>query len=101
MTPAALLVLALLLHGAGLGLLQLSYTDSVTATLPRRDRGVAGSLAMMTRTLGVVTAASLLTLLFSGLQGSAASAEAFLAAFRGTFALAAVIPLLALLLLRR
>ena len=100
-TPPALLVLALLLHGAGLGLLQLSYTDSVTATLPRQDRGVAGSLAMMTRTLGVVTAASLLTLLFAGLQGGASSAEAFLAAFRGTFALAALIPLLALLLLRR
>ncbi|RYJ02327.1 MAG: MFS transporter [Acetobacteraceae bacterium] len=100
-TPLALLVLALLLHGAGLGLLQLSYTDSVTATLPRQDRGVAGSLAMMTRTLGVVTAASLLTLLFSALQGGAASGEAFLAAFQGTFTLAAVIPLLALLLLRR
>lgn len=100
-TPVALLVLALLLHGAGLGLLQLSYTDSVTATLPRQDRGVAGSLAMMTRTLGVVTAASLLTLLFGSLQGGDPSGEAFLAAFRSTFALAATIPLLALLLLRR
>ena len=80
---------------------RLSYTDSVTATLPRQDRGVAGSLAMMTRTLGVVTAASLLTLLFAGLQTGAVSDEAFLAAFRGTFALAALIPLLTLLLLRR
>ncbi|MDN3564528.1 MFS transporter [Paeniroseomonas aquatica] len=102
-TPLALLVLALLLHGAGLGLLQVSYTDSVTATLPRQDRGVAGSLAMMTRTLGVVTAASLLTLVFAALEaaalaGGAAPGEAFLRAFRLSFLLAAAIPAAVLLL---
>ncbi|MDB5372085.1 MAG: transporter permease [Belnapia sp.] len=108
-TPLALVVPALLLHGAGLGLLQVSYTDSVIATLPRQDRGVAGSLAMMTRTLGVVTAASLLTLAFGAMEaaalaGGAAPPAAFLDAFRGSFALAAAIPavlLLASLLTRR
>ena len=103
-SPLALLVAALLLHGAGLGLLQVSYTDIVTATLPRQDRGVAGSLAMMTRTLGVVTAASLLTLFFNRLElaalaGGAAPAAAFLHGFRGSFALAAAISAAVLLAL--
>lgn len=103
-SPMGLLLAALLLHGAGLGLLQVSYTDIVTATLPRQDRGVAGSLAMMTRTLGVVAAASLLTLLFSRLElaalaGGAVAADAFLQAFRGSFLLAAAICAAVLLLL--
>ncbi len=103
-SPMGLLLAALLLHGAGLGLLQVSYTDIVTATLPRQDRGVAGSLAMMTRTLGVVAAASLLTLLFSRLElaalaGGAMAADAFLHAFRGSFLLAAAICAAVLLLL--
>ena len=87
------LALCLLLHGAGLGLLQVSITDHVTATLPRADRGVAGSLAMMTRTLGVVSAASLFTLGFAAIE----AASGFLAAFRVSFALAAAIPTLLLL----
>ncbi len=91
-TPAWQLLPPLLLHGAGLGLLQVSYTEIVTATLPRADRGVAGSLAMMTRTLGVVTAASLLTLVFEGMQAAAlaeGAAPAFLAGFRASLASAA------------
>lgn len=97
-TPLALVVLALALHGAGLGLLQVAYTDIVTATLPRADRGVAGSLAMMTRTIGVVAAASLLTLLFARLAGAP---PAFLAGFTPVFALAAALALASALLLRR
>jgi MFS family permease len=102
-SPVGLLLAALVLHGAGLGLLQVSYTDIVTATLPRQDRGVAGSLAMMTRTLGVVTAASLLTLLFSRLEGAALAGgampgDAFLQAFHGSFAVAAAICAAVLLL---
>ena len=82
----------------------MSYTDIVTATLPRQDRGVAGSLAMMTRTLGVVTAASLLTLFFNRLElaalaGGAAPAAAFLHGFRGSFALATAISAAVLLAL--
>ena len=71
----------------------MSITDHVTATLPRADRGVAGSLAMMTRTLGVVSAASLFTLGFAAIE----AASGFLAAFRVSFALAAAIPTLLLL----
>jgi MFS family permease len=103
-TPPWLLLPPLLLHGAGLGLLQVSTTELVTATLPRADRGVAGSLAMMTRTLGVVTAASLLTLLFEIVQASAQAAgaappEAFLHAFRASLACAAAVAMLAALVL--
>ncbi len=106
-TPLPLIIAALLLHGAGMGLLQVSYTEIVTATLPRADRGVAGSLAMMTRTLGVVSAASLLTLLFASLEAPALAAGAtpagaFLAGFTPTFAGAALLcALVAAGLLRR
>lgn len=93
-----MIALSLALHGAGLGLFQLAYTDIVTATMPREDRGVAGSLAMMSRTLGVVGAASLLTWLREDIELSwraqGASAEvAANAAFGSVFALVGAIPL--------
>ncbi len=49
---------AMLAQGLGLGLFQVAYTDLVTATLPVQDRGVAGSLTMVTRTIGVVSGAN-------------------------------------------
>jgi MFS family permease len=97
-TPLPWMLAALLLHGAGLGLLQVSHAEVVTGSLPRQDRGVAGSLAMMTRTLGVVAAASLLTLLF----GQVAAGEGgFLAGFRASLGVASGLCLLVLLLLGR
>jgi hypothetical protein len=103
-SPVALLVASLLLIGAGQGLLQVGYTDIVTATLPRADRGVAGSLAMMTRTLGVVSAAALLTLWFEQWRAAAEVAgatpnAAFLHGFSAAFALAAALCAGVLLLL--
>jgi hypothetical protein len=68
---------------------QLAYTDIVTATIPPQHRGVAGSLAMVTRTLGTVSAAALVMLLFAQLEAS----EGFIAAFRRSFAIAGVVPL--------
>jgi len=56
-----LILATLLLHGVGLGLFQVAYADIVLAALPRHDRGVAGSLTMVTRTLGVIAAAGVLT----------------------------------------
>lgn len=102
-TPAWQLVATLLVSGAGLGLVQVSGTDMVTGAMPVADRGVAGSLAMLSRTLGIVSAASLLSLLFAGLEAAAtargaAPGEAFLAAFRTTFLVAAAIPVGFLLL---
>ena len=55
---------AMLLQGFGVGLFQVAYFDIATSAIPRADRGVAGSLVMMTRTIGTVTGATLLMLVF-------------------------------------
>jgi MFS family permease len=105
-TAVLLLVAALAVQGIGLGLFTLAYTDRVTATMRREDRGVAGSLTVLTRTFGVVGAASLLTLLFGASETALLGqghppTEAFLTAFGRSFLLAGVLPLLALPLLLR
>ncbi|MBS0562575.1 MAG: MFS transporter, partial [Proteobacteria bacterium] len=97
------LALSMFANGLGVGLFQVAYFDIVTAALPRADRGVAGSLAMATRTIGVVAGATLLMLTFQSLDAAAASAgaapeDAFLAGIRGVFRIAAAVPLLPLLL---
>src|SRR5689334_18417690 len=86
-TPTALRVTALIVQGVGLGLFQLAYSDIVTAALPLRDRGVAGSLVLLTRTLGTVGAASLVLMVFEILQAR----HGFHAAFHWTFQLAALL----------
>ena len=91
--PAATMIAAMLVHGVGLGLFQVSCLDLVTATLPRVDRGVAGSLVLVTRTIGVVLASSLLTLLFTANEGAAAAdgaANPFVAGFQSTFRYTAI-----------
>jgi MFS family permease len=84
-----LILVALIVQGFGVGLFQVAYTDAVLGAMPQRDRGVAGSIAMLTRTLGIVGGATLLTLLFNTFEASAIAAghaapAAFLAAFRST-----------------
>ena len=70
----------------------------MTATLPARDRGVAGSLSLLTRTLGIVAGASVLTALQAhGAQG-VMNMAGFLAGYRFAF-VAAGGGLLAVLLL--
>jgi MFS family permease len=86
-TPAILRVAGLAMQGVGLGLFQLAYADIVTAALPLRDRGVAGSLALLTRTLGTVTAASVILMLFEALRIE----HGFFEAFRLTFLAAALL----------
>jgi MFS family permease len=88
------LLAALALQGFGIGLFTLAYTDMITAAMRREDRGVAGSLTLLMRTLGVVLAASLLTLVFSRF-------EDFLTGFAAAFWLAGLLPLLALFLIPR
>jgi MFS family permease len=88
------LAAAMALQGFGLGLFQVAYFDIVTGSIPRADRGVAGSLVMVTRTLGVVTGATVLMLVFQIWAGSAPGAEAFLTGFDATFRLAAGLPIL-------
>jgi MFS family permease len=86
-TSTILRIIGLGVQGVGLGLFQLAYSDIVTAALPQRDRGVAGSLVLLTRTLGTVTAASVVLLVFGILNTS----YGFLEGFQKTFQLAAVL----------
>lgn len=79
-TPLAVVALLLIGEGLGVGLLGVSYTDLVVDTLPEHDRGVAGSLALLTRTIGNVSGASVLTALYGH-----ASAGGFLAGYRFAF----------------
>jgi MFS family permease len=88
--PVAALVGGLLLHGLGMGLFQVSYTDLIVATLPQKNRGIAGSLTMLTRTIGVILAAVILsgamqTLEASELIAGRSAVEAFHAAFSTVF----------------
>lgn len=92
-TPAWLIAAMLFAHGLALGLFQLAYLDLCTAALPRAERGVAGSLAMATRTVGIMLGAGAMAALFTGFKADAlasglAEPDAFLAAFRWSFACA-------------
>ena len=84
------------LTGLTLGMFQAAYFYTVTDEFPRSDRGVAGSLVEMTRSMGFVTAASLLFELFriiskTAAAGGAAPDAAFQAGYQTTFHLAAAI----------
>ncbi|MEZ5765868.1 MAG: MFS transporter [Xanthobacteraceae bacterium] len=96
----AVIVAAALLQGFGLGLFQVAYFDIATLTIPKESRGVAGSLVLMTRTVGIVMGASLLMLAFQSMSGhadqSSAGAE-LLRGFEGAFGLAAMLSLSLLL----
>jgi MFS family permease len=92
----SLVLSALLLQGFGVGLFQVAYLDVVLGALPGRDRGVAGSIAMLTRTLGIVGGATLLTLGFHAVENSALAAGqsatgSFLAAFHMIFRAAGLV----------
>ena len=79
---------SLLLIGFGQGTFQVSYIDTVMARLPVSEHGVAGSLGNLTRTIGVVFGASVLTLIFSQLRaGQTDDLAGFMTAFSGTFTL--------------
>ena len=90
-----ILMLASSLQGFGMGLFQVAYFDIATATLPKENRGVAGSLVLMTRTVGLVMGASVLMLAFRGLSEAAGGTghAALLAGFSGAFAIAGSISL--------
>jgi MFS family permease len=94
-TSSIWLIGTLAVQGFGLGLFQLASTDIVIAAIPRENRGVAGSLAMVTRTVGTVAAAAVVMLLFQSLEASAG----FVAAYRDTFLVAAAVALATVALL--
>jgi MFS family permease len=97
-TTVALIGIVLLAGGIANGLLTVAYTDLVTGTLAARDRGVAGSLSLLTRTLGIVIGASVLTALHARGAAGLVGLDAFLAGYRYAF-LAAPCGLLAALAL--
>jgi MFS family permease len=95
-TPTLLMVLSLALQGIGTGFFQVAYMEIVMASSPLAHRGVAGSLAMLTRTIGVVTGAAVLTLGFQTFQSAALTqgagdTQAFLSAFRTIFRIAGIV----------
>lgn len=49
---------SLALQGCALGVFQVTYGDQVIASLPLDSRGIAGSITMVTRTVGLVMGAS-------------------------------------------
>ena len=81
------LIFGLMLHGLGLGQFYVAYMHIVTGTLARDDRGVAGSLAMVTRSAGIVTGAAVLSGLYAG---AVAPDVGFLPAFQTVFHYAAL-----------
>jgi MFS family permease len=83
-------VLSMFVQGVGIGLFQVAYFDIVTAAIPARNRGVAGALGMATRTIGTVTGATVLMLVFQSMGSG--TANGFMTAFRATFQFAALIP---------
>ncbi len=90
--PAAtpLMLCALFLHGSGIGLFQVAYTDIVIGALPLHDRGVAGSLTILTRTIGILVGAAALTAALHAFEVRNLGAgegvtEAFLHAFQSVF----------------
>lgn len=92
-TTRVVLAASLLLHGVGLGLFQIACLEIVATTLPKTNRGVAGSLVMVMRTVGIVIAASILTIVFAGIdQNSAArgASGSFVIAFQLTFSIVAI-----------
>jgi MFS family permease len=95
-TPPLLMILSLAVQGGGTACFQVAYMELVMAAVPPSHRGVAGSLGMLTRTIGTVTGASVLTLAFQTLQSlaladGAAAPEAFLSAYHATFRLVGIV----------
>jgi MFS family permease len=95
-TPTPLMMLSLALQGTGTGFFQVAYMEIVMAASPLAHRGVAGSLSMLTRTIGVVTGAAALTLGFQAIETAALAAgadktQAFLTAFHGLFRIAGIV----------
>ena len=95
-----MVVVALAVHGFGVGLFQVAAVDVVMATVPRTQQGVGGSLNMLTRTLGVVMGASGGSLLFAAFGGHVgATDEAFADAFIAVFEVAVAVSIVATVML--
>lgn len=88
--PLVWLVVAMAVQGFGVGLFQVAYFDIITGVIPARNRGVAGALGMATRTVGTVTGATVLMLVFQTWRAGGGEGG-FDPAFQGTFVVAGAI----------
>lgn len=95
--PLAVMLATLLAAGFGFGFYQVTAMDRIMAALPRNRRGVAGAMNMLTRTIGVVSAAAIGPALFAAAGGE--RPDGFQAAFSFTLACAAALAAAALLVL--
>ncbi len=97
---AAWMAAALFIQGLGIGVFSFAYTDLLLDTMEERDRGVAGSLVGLTRTLGFAFCASVLTIV-NHTQKAATITDGLplpvMRAFQNTFVLTAGIGALILI----
>jgi EmrB/QacA subfamily drug resistance transporter len=111
-TATLLVAGLLLLQGFGQGLFQVANMDFVLGGMLRHQQGVAGSLTMLTRTIGVVAGATLGSGIFgllqprytvrfqaAGVSGGDLSSQAFILAFQGAFWCATVVAAVACVLM--
>jgi len=99
--PAAWVAAVLLGTGLGYGLFQVAAMDQVMGSLARAHQGVAGSLNMVTRTIGVVLGAGAGAAAFDAIEPGAGFLTAFAAVFHGAWALCALTLVLVLATSRR
>ena len=93
------MVLSLAVQGCGLACFQVAYMELVMAATPLGASRRGRQSGMLTRTIGTVTGASLLTLGFQTIQsialaGGEAAPEAFLSAYHATFRVVGVVAML-------
>jgi hypothetical protein len=111
-SPVLLIASTLWLQGVGAGLFQVANMDFVMGVIPRFQQGVAGSLTVLTRTIGVVSCATAGTLMLAllqarytgelqlvGMTAADASVHAFILAFHWVFRGAAALTLIAAVLI--
>lgn len=86
-TAESIVVVGLVLVGAGLGLFSVPNMATVMAAMPRHQQGLAAGLSLTTRTLGIVIGVISATILFNRLESS----RIFVDAFEGVFLTMAVV----------
>lgn len=94
----AAMAAAMFVQGFGQGLFQVANFDLITGALPAKDRGVAGGLAMLTRSVGLMLGATLLMLLAQTLSGSPGLTAS---GIQSTYLVAALLPVILLIAMLR